>query len=98
MANAPEVITYAAPATVNVGVATTQIIAANTARRHLIIVNDSDTTIYLGIEANAVLNSGIRINAAGGVFEMDRMNLSTQAVNGIHGGVGNKAVTVNEAT
>lgn len=98
MANAPEVITYAAPATINVGVATTQIIAANTLRRHLIIVNDSDTTIFLGVGAPAVLASGIRINAAGGVFTMDRMNLATEAVNGIHGGVGNKAVTINEAT
>ena len=98
MANAPETITYAAPATVNVGVATTQIIAANTARRHLIIVNDSDTTIFLGVGAAAVLHSGIRINAAGGAFTMDRQNLSTVAVNGIHEGVGNKAVTVHEAT
>ena len=98
MANAPEVITYAAPATVNVGVATTQIIAANTARRHLIIVNDSDTTIYLAVGNPAVLASGIRINAAGGAFTMDRQNLATAAVNGIHGGIGNKAVTVHEAT
>lgn len=93
-----EPLTYSAPATVNVGVATTQILAANADRRYACIVNDSDTTIYLAVGANAVAGSGIRINANGGVAEFIKgRNLTTQAINGIHDGVGNKVVTVQEA-
>ncbi len=91
-------LTYSAPATANAGVASTQLVAANANRRYLSIVNNSDTAIYLGIEVDAVLNSGTRINASGGSKEFIRgVNLTTQVVNGIHGGAGNKNVTVQEA-
>jgi len=81
---------------VDVGVASTQILAANHNRKYAAIVNDSDTTIYLAIGAAAVANQGIRLNANGGVYEILLADLNTAAINGIHAGVGNKRVTVVE--
>jgi len=81
---------------VNVGVATTQILAANDNRKYAAIVNDSDTTIYLALGANAVLNQGIRLNANGGAYEVLLADLNIVAINGIHGDAGVKRVTVVE--
>lgn len=91
-------LTFSAPVTADAGVASAQLVAINANRRYLSIVNNSDTVIFLGIGAAAVLNSGIRINANGGVVEFIRnQNLTLQAVNGIHGGAGNKNTTIQEA-
>lgn len=81
---------------VNVGVASTLVLAANASRKYASFVNDSDTVIYLAVGAAAVVGQGIRINANGGSFEIERNNLTHKAVYGIHGGVGNKVVTVVE--
>lgn len=89
---------YATPANsgVDVTTASTLIKAANASRLYLAIVNDSDTTVYLGIGAAAVANQGIRINANGGSYEINWTNLYTGAIYGIHDGAGNKRVTVME--
>lgn len=81
---------------VNVGVASTAILAANTDRGYAAIVNDSDTAIYLALGAAAVLNQGIRLNARGGTFEIAWGNLWRGTIYGIHGAAGNKVVTVTE--
>jgi len=81
---------------VNVGVASTLILAANPDRLYAAIVNDSDTNIYLGIGAAAVAHQGIRINAEGGSYEINSTNLYKGAIYGIHTDVGNKVVTVVE--
>lgn len=81
---------------VNVGVASTAILAANTDRGYAAIVNDSDTVIYLALGAAAVLNEGIRLNARGGTFEIAFGNLWKGTIYGIHGAAGNKVVTVTE--
>jgi hypothetical protein len=60
--------------TVSVGAASGTVVAANISRRELTIVNDHATQIvYLALNITdgstvptAVLNSGIRLNAAGG--------------------------------
>jgi hypothetical protein len=67
------------------GVATSAMLAANANRKYALIVNDSDTVIYIKIGAAAVLNQGIRINANGGSYEMSNAigNLNTGAINGI---------------
>jgi len=82
----------------NVTTASTQIKAANSNRVALIIVNDSDTPLYLAIGQTAVLNQGIRLNTYGGVLILSRNGdvFSTEAVNGIHGGTGNKVATYQE--
>lgn len=48
-------------------------LAANASRRYALFVNDSDTTMYLALGTAAAVNTGIRLNAAGGSFEMSEM-------------------------
>lgn len=90
-------ITMGAPASVTVGVASTEIIAAEPTRRYAIIVNDSNEDMYLGIGAAAVMNAGIRLNKKGGAYEVNADNLTTQAINGITASGGNNA-TATEGT
>lgn len=65
--------------------ADTQALAANTQRSYLLIVNDSDTIIYIALGATAAVNTGIRLNANGGSYEMSRHlgNLYTGAIRAI---------------
>ena len=67
------------------GTATAAALAVNTSRTAALFINDSDTIIYLNIGSAGVLNTGIRLNANGGSFEMSKElgNLSTAAINGI---------------
>lgn len=72
-------------------------LAANANRKYALFVNDSDTVIYLKINASAVANQGIRLNANGGSYEMlNGQNLDTRVVNAIHAGSGNKVLLVTE--
>jgi len=70
---------------VSVGDTTTTALAANADRKYALLVNDSDSAIYLMIGAAAVANQGIRINANGGAYEMSAANgnLDTRAINAI---------------
>jgi hypothetical protein len=82
---------------VSVGIASTIVRAANVDRRYLLLVNDSDTDIYVALGAAAVLNTGIRLNAGGGWYEMlDGQNLYRGAVNAI-AAAANKILTIVEA-
>ena len=102
----PATYFYTAPTGVNVATTSTEVAAEAAARRYLVLTNDSDTVIYLGVGSAAVLNSGLRVEATGGkvvfgneLFGDDvalRLPLTVQAVNGIHGGVGNKQMLVQE--
>lgn len=56
--------------TASAGVASTQILAANSERTYCILINNSSTDITLGIEATAVLSKGIVLPASGGFYEM----------------------------
>lgn len=96
-------VTMGAPASVNVTTASTTVKAANASRKYLLIQNISDTMVDLNIGGTAVAATGIRLapgsaTAPGGSYEMSAAmgNLSTAVVNGIHAGVGNKAVIVVE--
>jgi hypothetical protein len=62
----------ATPATITTlsSTQTFPVLSANVARRYALFINDSDTTMYLGIGATAALNTGIRLNANGGSYEM----------------------------
>lgn len=81
---------------IDVGTTSTQILAANDQRRFAVIVNDSDTPVYLALGQPAVLNAGIRINENGGIYEINWSNPFTGVINGIHGGTGTKRVTATE--
>jgi len=84
--------------TVNVTITSGAVLAANTSRLYALLVNDSDTTIYLKIGVAAVANQGIRVNANGGSYEMSKKqgNLHTGAINGIHAGTSNKVLLITE--
>ena len=79
-------------APVTVGAVTTAVAAANANRRWLLIVNDSDETMYVKLGAAAVMNQGIRINSAGGALELVDASLYLGAVNGIYASGGKVAL------
>jgi hypothetical protein len=56
---------------VSVGSSNTQVLTANSSRKLLILVNDSDEDIYIALGATAILNSGIRLNKKGGSLTLD---------------------------
>jgi hypothetical protein len=86
--------THTAP---TAGVATGELLAANANRLYALLVNDSDTIVYIKLGAAAVVNQGIRLNANGGSYEMSKKlgNLYTGAINGISG-IAGKVVLVTE--
>lgn len=67
-------------------VASTQMVAANTARKYLMVVNnDPAVTLYLNFGAAAVVGAASIRVGPGGVFEMEGVQ-STQAINWIGSG------------
>ena len=80
--------------TIDVGVASTLVLASCTKRDSLVLENDSDTTIYCSIGKAAVVNEGIRLNANGGSFTIDKA-CPTEAIYAIHGGAGTKRLLVS---
>ena len=79
-------VRYDPPDNVTVGTGSTVVVTEDGERKYLLLTNDSNETIYLGIGADAVLNKGTRLNAEGGSFEMIRDlggNFSHQKVNAI---------------
>ena len=87
--------THTAP---TIGATSTAALAANANRLYALLVNDSDTPIYIKLGATAVANQGIRLNANGGSYELSEKegNLYTGAINAIHGGTGSKQLLVTE--
>jgi hypothetical protein len=75
------------------------VLAANTDRKYACFINDSDTAIYLAEGTAAVVNSGIRLNANGGIYEMSPAvgNLYAGEINGISSAA-TKKVLVTEGT
>ena len=88
-------ITHAA---VGIGTSSEAALAANEDRLYALLINDSDTTIYIALGATAVANAGIRLNANGGSYEMSKQGgtLYAGAINAIHGGSGDKTLLVTE--
>ena len=78
-----------------IGTASTRILQANGKRTYALLVNDSDTVIYLGKGRPAVLNVGVRLNAAGGAYEISLVNPYYGAIYGIAGAI-TKNLTWNE--
>ncbi len=63
--------------------ASTEVLAANPRRANAVFVNDSNQPIYLAGGNAAVLNAGIRLNANGGSYEINRNNLFLGVINAI---------------
>lgn len=81
---------------VNVAATSTPVLGVEEQASYRLLVNDSDTSIYLGLGVIAVVNSGIRLNANGGWIEFNALNRYSGTINAIHGGVGNKVLTYVE--
>lgn len=76
--------------------ATSQMVLSDNLRRYYaLLVNDSDTVCYLMLGSEAVANRGIRLNAAGGSYEINLQNPWTGEIHAVSGGV-NKRLTVLE--
>lgn len=59
--------------TVSVGTASTSLLAANANRQWALLQNDGTVDVYIKLgTAVAALNTGIRLVAGGGAFEMSR--------------------------
>ncbi len=86
------------PQGVNVTIVTAAVLVANPNRKSAVFVNDSDTDIYLALTRPAVPNRGIRLNAGGGTLVLSRWGplFTTGPINAVHGGAGNKILTVQE--
>lgn len=61
----------------------TLVLAANPRRADAVFVNDSNQPIFLARGNAAVLNVGIRLNANGGSYEINRNNLFLGVINAI---------------
>ena len=77
---------------VSVGMVSTAVLAANANRIATILVNDSDTDIYINLSGTAAMMEGIRLNAFGGSLVEKNY---TGAVTAICGAA-NKNLTVTE--
>jgi hypothetical protein len=75
-------LTAQSPAFTTVGVASVQVVAANSARKGLVLVNNSTANISIAFAATAVSGSGI-VLYPGGVFFMDEYMFTTSAVTAI---------------
>lgn len=95
----PEPLSWPVEAASNTKVAiqmeSTPVLAANPRRADAVFVNDSNQVIYLARGEAAVMNEGIRLNANGGSYEINRNNLFLGAINAIATG-GDKNLTVSE--
>ena len=54
------------------GTVSTSILVPNADRTYALFINDSNASVYLACGGAAALNTGIRLNADGGNYEMAR--------------------------
>lgn len=80
-----------------VGTSSTLVLAANSSRRFLFLVNDSDENIYVSLGAAAVANEGILLTAGGGALTLDIASMWQGAIYAICAS-GGKNLTVSEGT
>lgn len=86
--------------TASVDDSTTEVIVAAANRKYLRLTNNHPTiTVFLRIGAAATLNTGIRLDPAGGTYEMrqDANNVDPRVVNGIGDAAGPAVILVAQA-
>jgi len=94
--NVANIITaYSPPGSVAIPNASTVVLNANPARKHVVIVNDGSQEVYLSFGAAAVAGKGVRLNKQGGSYEIDDRNLWQGAIYGITAS-GSSSLTVHE--
>lgn len=78
-------------ASVSVAATSTPVLAINTARVMLLLINDSNTDIYCNLSGGAaVVGEGVRLNASGGNFYETGPLTPSGAIACIHGSTGTK--------
>lgn len=87
MVSTKTALSASSPAATSVGVTSAQAVASNAARKGLILINTSSSTISLGFGAAAVLNSGVTL-LPGDSFSMNEYSFFTGTINAIALGVG----------
>lgn len=92
------VMDWQGPSFATVTAVSSQVLAANVNRNAAVLVNDSDTDIYISFRIPAVANRGIRLNSNGGVIVLSRWGslFTTGAIFAVHASTGNKNLTVQE--
>ena len=70
MAGSPGIINTPAHTAVTVGSSSTAVLSASETAAYRLMVNDSDEVIYINLGGTAAANTGIRLNASGGSYEM----------------------------
>lgn len=86
--------TAASPTAVSVSTSSIQIVAANTARKGLVITNVSNNRISIAIGVTAVLNQGITLYP-GGIYVMDAFTYNLSAFNAV-ASAASSAVAIQE--
>ena len=89
-------LTASAPDFATVGLASSQVVAANVNRKGLALVNLSSSDISFGIGTAAILNRGITLKP-NGVWEMDEFTFNLSAINAIASGAGS-TLSIQEFT
>jgi hypothetical protein len=82
---------------VDVGSASTSVLALNSGRRFLFLVNDSDENIYVSLGGVAVVNEGILLTAGGGALTLDIASMWLGSITAICTS-GSKNLTVSEGS
>lgn len=72
-----------APAQAAVAATSTAVVAENSQRVGMVLMNLSSGTIYIGINNAAVVGSGITLLPNGGVWTMDEYNFIKEPINAI---------------
>ena len=91
------IATTATNTSVTVGSASTAVIALNTSRKILILVNASDEAIFLSLSGTAVQGDGIFLSPSGGALTLDLQGMYTGQISAICAS-GGKELTIMEAT
>ena len=86
-----------APTFATVTNVSSEIVASNSNRKTLTVVNDSDTVIYIAQGNPAVVGRGIRLNALGAGYSINWMNFYSGSFYAIHdAGAVNKNMSIQE--
>lgn len=82
---------------VDLNAGSVQVLPENKARISAILINDSDTVMYVALGQAAATNSGVRLNASGGSYEIGYTNPWYGEVHAYCGGA-TKRLTVIEVS
>lgn len=93
-----KVIEVVSDSTVSVPALGALVLAANPKRYYALIVNTSNTPIWLGFGSQNAAGQGVYVAPGGFAYEIDRNNLYQKAIYAAHAGSGSKDLNVTEGS